>query len=191
VGSVTRSADEKEITMRRELTRDQPHPIEAARGALVRDLMTRDPVTITADTGLEQVIEVFLSRGMSHLPVVDEDGRAIGMVSKTDLVRDAHVRGDTEVSQEPGTKARGIRYIEADAHVHEVGGLARDVMTPIAVSLPETASVADAAHVIASGQLHAVLIAGDDGRVVGLVSSVDIAAWVAGISARPEWRGTR
>ena len=142
-------------------------PIDAARTALVRDIMTPDPVTIRPDTGLEQVIELFVSRELSHAPVVGDDGRAVGMVSKTDLVRDVHLRGVTEVD-----------------------ALARDVMTPIAMWVPEIASVAEAARVIASGQLHALVVASADGRVVGILSAVDIAAWVAGVSLRREWAGT-
>jgi CBS domain-containing protein len=162
--------------------RPETNPIDAARTVLVRDIMTPEPVTIDPDTGIEQVIELFLGRGFGHVPVVDDTGRPIGMLSKTDVVRDAHLRGDTQVEQTPGTKARGIKYIPEGAHVHEVGDRARDLMTPIALWVPETASVAEAARVLATGQVHAVVVTGSEGRVVGIVSALDVAAWVAGVA---------
>lgn len=157
-----------------------PHrPIEAARSTLVRDIMTRDPVTVRPETGVEQVIEIIVGRGIGHVPVVDDAGRAIGMISKTDVVRNVHLRGDTEVDQSPGAMARALHRMPPGAHIHEADDQARDVMTPVALWVPETASIAEAARVIASGQLHAILVARDDGVVVGLLSANDIVAWVA------------
>jgi CBS domain-containing protein len=154
-------------------------PIAAARSTLVRDIMTRDPVTVRPETGVEQVIDLFVGRGIGHVPVVDDDGRAVGMISKTDVIRDVHLRGDTEVDQSPGAMARDLRRMPPAAHVHEADDQARDVMTPVVLWVPETASIAEAARVIASGQLHALLVARHDGVVVGILSANDIVAWVA------------
>ena len=170
--------------MRREITHSVPRPIDGARTALVRDIMTHHPVTARPDTGLEQVIELFVARELSHLPVVDDDGKAIGMISKTDVVRNAYLRGDTEVDQ-ARTAQPGGGYLAPSAHIHEADDLARDVMTPIALWVPETASIAEAAHVMSSGQLHALVVADATGHVVGILSAVDIVAWVAGVASGP------
>jgi CBS domain-containing protein len=53
-------------------------------------------------------------------------------------------------------------------------------MTPIALWVPSSASIAEAARVLADGRMHAIPVADDGGRVVGILSTLDIVAWVAG-----------
>jgi len=49
--------------------------------ARVRQWMTGDPITATADTEVEEAARVMLEHGFRHLPVVDDDARVIGIVS--------------------------------------------------------------------------------------------------------------
>ena len=49
--------------------------------ARVRQWMTSDPITATADTDVEEAARVMLEHGFRHLPVVDDDDRVIGIVS--------------------------------------------------------------------------------------------------------------
>ena len=49
--------------------------------ARVRQWMTGDPITATADTDVEEAARVMLEHGFRHLPVLDDDGRVIGIVS--------------------------------------------------------------------------------------------------------------
>lgn len=54
--------------------------------ARVREWMTADPVTATAETSVEQASRIMLENGFRHLPVVEGE-RAIGVVSLRDLAR--------------------------------------------------------------------------------------------------------
>ncbi len=150
----------------------QPAPqLVAADRARISEIMTRGAVTVRADTGLEQLVATFLEQGISRVPVVDDDGRPIGIASKTDLVIDQYEHGDTEISQD-GAGGRG-------RHVHEVSGLVRDIMTPVAFTLPETLTIGDAARRMLADNVHAVPVTSADGRVAGVLSAMDIVAWVA------------
>lgn len=51
----------------------------------LEEVMTRDPVTITEDTPALQALEIMMNFGFRHLPVVDENGILVGVVSIRDL----------------------------------------------------------------------------------------------------------
>lgn len=49
--------------------------------ARVRQWMTEDPVTASSDTDVEEAAETMLEHGFRHLPVVDDNGLVVGLVS--------------------------------------------------------------------------------------------------------------
>lgn len=51
-----------------------------------RDIMTSEVVSVTTDTSLEELAKLFVSTRYSNLPVLDETGVLIGVISETDLV---------------------------------------------------------------------------------------------------------
>ena len=57
------------------------------RDSPVHEVMTAEPVTLTADSLAFEALLEMVSRDIHHLPVVDDDGRPLGLVTTTDLVR--------------------------------------------------------------------------------------------------------
>jgi CBS domain-containing protein len=51
-----------------------------------REIMTRDVVTVTTGTTLQELAETFVKTGHSSVPVLDEDGKLAGIISETDLI---------------------------------------------------------------------------------------------------------
>jgi len=49
--------------------------------ARVRQWMTEDPITTTADLDVDEAAQLMLANGFRHLPVVDENGQVTGVVS--------------------------------------------------------------------------------------------------------------
>lgn len=62
------------------------HELKKAVAATVEDVMTGEPVTVSADAPIEDVATLLAERDVSRLPVLD-DGRLVGIVSKHDIVR--------------------------------------------------------------------------------------------------------
>lgn len=108
-------------------------------------VMTRTVRTETPDLPVDELSRVFLEEAISDAPVVDPDGRRIGMVSKTDLIR---------------ARCRGT--------------LVDDIMTAQAIALPEDATVSQAAALMACERIHRVLVVSNEGRIVGVVSALDV-----------------
>jgi CBS domain-containing protein len=165
-----------------EEVRMSTHTRDIAERTQVEDVMTREVISVKPTIGVEAVEAMLVERGLSRVPVVDDDQHPIGMIGKSDLIREHVMRGDTggvQVSQEvaPGRPAA------AGMHVHEVDAIVRDVMTPFVASVSEHASLAEAARKLLADQLHAFPVVDDRGRLVGMLSATDVVAWVAG--ARP------
>lgn len=62
------------------------HELKKAVAATVADVMTPEPVTVTADATLEDVASLLAEKDVSRLPVLDK-GQLVGIVSKHDIVR--------------------------------------------------------------------------------------------------------
>lgn len=60
--------------------------LKKAVGAEVKDVMSAEPVTVTADTSVEDVATLMVDRDVSRLPVLDS-GKLVGIISKSDIVR--------------------------------------------------------------------------------------------------------
>lgn len=63
---------------------------QALRGVLVRDVMTRDPYRVGIKTSVRDAAEQMLERQIGCVPVVNDHGALLGIVSETDLIRAAY-----------------------------------------------------------------------------------------------------
>ncbi len=146
--------------------------LRAADHTTVAAIMTHEPVTVRPDLGLDQLVDLFLERNLSRVPVVDDNGKLIGIVSKSDLVIEQYMNGDTAVDQRGAS--RGM-------HVQAVGGVVRDIMSPVAFSIPSTMTIGAAARRLLADNVHAFPVVSIEGELVGMLSATDIVAWVAGL----------
>lgn len=162
---------------------ERPRVRGGAARVPVTSIMTTDVLHVRPDTSLETLTELLLRTNLSRVPVVDARGKVVGMVSKTDLVAEQQQHADTGEGMEAEIPLRrGGSFREPGMHVHELGATVADVMTREVVALPETATVADAAALMATHQLHGVPIVSPAKRLLGMVSSLDVIAWVAGLN---------
>jgi CBS domain-containing protein len=60
--------------------------LKKAVGAEVKDVMTEEPISVTADTPIEDVATLMVDRDVSRVPVLDA-GKLVGIISKSDVVR--------------------------------------------------------------------------------------------------------
>ena len=127
-----------------------------------RDIMTREVVTVGPETSVKDAGAVLADRGFAALPVVDEDGRLLGIVAEADVLRDRllqdprlHLRRDDLSDNSPPPT------------------LVRGVMTEEVRTVEATADVADIARLFVDARLRSVPVL-DRGRLVGIVSRRDV-----------------
>jgi CBS domain-containing protein len=142
----------------------------------VGEIMDREPATITPDTPVEEVIRVMRTHELAGIPVVNEGGRCVGIVTETDLVLpdddgDLHlphyvnIFGGT-VFLEPIRRFEG-RLKKAFAST------AADMMSTDPRVVEPSTSVEDAARMIHETG-HNRLPVVEHGRLVGVVTRVDV-----------------
>ncbi len=149
----------------------------------VSDVMTTDVVAVRQDVSTEVLAEVLFERGFGAAPVVDGEGRPIGVVSRTDLLDQRFVAGDTGEAVARGWQVSAGRYrVALGPGVHAETPAAfsvADAMTHAPVCVREGDPVAKAAALMAARGVHRVLVVSEDGRLAGLVASSDIVRWLA------------
>jgi CBS domain-containing protein len=149
----------------------------------VSAVMTSDVFAVRADVSLEALTDVLLERGIGGAPVVDEEGRPVGVVSKTDLLDQRFVTGDTGEAMARGRQvSRGHYRVQLGPGVHAEAlpyDSVADAMTRAAITLTENDPVARAAAIMVTQGIHRVLVVSDDGKLSGIVTGSDIMRWVA------------
>lgn len=136
----------------------------------VQSIMRKDVLTLPLGTTLRDAARLLAERGVSGSPVVDADGRIVGVVSEKDLFR-ALYPSEQEFVAAPEAWADDADILTraheaASRHVDEV--MTRDV---VAVT-PDTSLVRVGALMLARG-LHRVLVM-DGGKLKGIVSRHDV-----------------
>jgi CBS domain-containing protein len=105
--------------------------------------------------------------------VVDHEGRLVGIVTRSDLLRDAADEGDATAAPAPRELGPGF-------HVEELATrLVGEVMTPRAHALPEDAPLAYAVALMAFESFIEIPVVTGDGRLTGVVTAVDVMRWLA------------
>jgi len=142
-----------------------------------REVMTSNVLCVTSEVALGQVITLLLERGISGAPVVDQNGLPIGIVSKTDLLRDQDDLGDLSEVERPPVSAR-VPIESSGYHLEAETRTVADVMMPVAFVLPEDAPLSHAVALMSAENVHRIPLVGSDGRVVGILTPMDVLRWM-------------
>jgi CBS domain-containing protein len=156
-------------------------PPTAADRTPVSAVMTSDVICVGPDVTIETLTALLLERGFSGVPVVDQNGHPIGVVSKTDLLRELSEDGESTVFSPLDTRAKNrMDVLGGGYHVESLTrATVGEVMMPVAFTLSEHAPIAQAAALMAFEGVHRIPVVSAEGEVVGLVSSLDILRWLA------------
>ncbi|MFD0274251.1 CBS domain-containing protein [Kitasatospora sp. NPDC127111] len=131
----------------------------------VQDVMTRDVVTARREASVKEVAELLDRHGVTALPIVDDSGRPIGLVSEGDLVRKE--AGQPEGRYRPPRMGLGDR-LRADAETAE--GM---MSSPVVTAHPDW-SIVRAARVMDARKVKRLPVVDGTGRLVGIVSRRDL-----------------
>ncbi|MCA9709371.1 MAG: CBS domain-containing protein [Myxococcales bacterium] len=138
----------------------------------VADVMTTDVVAVAPDTSLDTVARQLSANRISGVPVVDASGRAVGVVSVTDLVDPKRKASQTRGFPVFYRIEDGWATPEVDDAVIKAGR-AEDVMTPMPFTIESDATLLQAAEAMVEHRVHRLLVT-EDGALKGLISTIDV-----------------
>lgn len=133
----------------------------------VKDLMTKDPFTIEPEAPLGTAMDVMRAKQLRHLPVVDEAGQLVGIVTDRDLRQAAFAPAVGEYLSVSGQ--RRLRQLGETLDNVRV----KDVMTWVVVTTHPEAPLAHAALIMSERRVGSLPVV-EQGRVVGMLTERDL-----------------
>ena len=148
----------------------------------VAEIMERDPESVREDADVETVIRVLRENELPGVPVVNEGGRCVGIVTEADLVLPDE-GGDLHLPHYINVFG-GTVFLEPLRHFEQrlrkaFASTAADMMTEDPTTVAPDTSVAEAARIIHDSG-HNRLPVVEHGRLVGVVTRVDVLGALVG-----------
>ncbi len=126
---------------------------------LVKDRMTCDPVVITTDTSLKEALEIVRSKPFRHLPVLDENGKLVGIVTEKSLV----------YASPTSTTALSVFEVDYILSRTKVGQIIQGSVISVGPDWP----IEEAARVMVDRRIGCLPVVEDD-NLIGIISDTDI-----------------
>ncbi len=154
--------------------------IDRVRTLRVADVMNKNVVQVSANQTMAEVAAVFAKHNISAAPVADDQGRCVGILSATDfLKRNCSAATEAQTVGEFDSDGHKLEQPTGDQPMHIVPvaeDKASSYMTQGIQSIAPDASMAKAAMMMCAEHIHRLPAIDENGRVVGMISTMDIVA---------------
>lgn len=144
-----------------------------------RDIMTREVVTIRRDASVEELAKLLEEHRISGVPVLDQTGALVGVVTQSDLVQRSR---DLELP--PALNILDFHlFLEMPSHFKKrleklLGNKVEDVMAADPVSIAPDTPVNEIASLMADKTVHTLPVL-EKGKLVGIVGKLDLIRGIA------------
>lgn len=134
-------------------------------GLKVRELMTEKVYSIQPDEDLSRLVELMGDLHIRHVPVVDDEGDVIGLVSHRDLLKSVLYAADE------------ISYSDMREALQEIP--VSDVMIPDVETIEPDASIEEAGNIMIDNKMGCLPVVEND-KLVGILTESDFVKYVVG-----------
>ena len=150
--------------------------INGATESTVAEIMTRPVKTISLNASVADTLRIMM-KGITTLPVVDDSGHYVGIISRTDLM-EALYEEDQQLA----------RYIESEGLPNPTmiaavdtcnERLVRELMSAQLTAATLRTTIKQACQLMSDNQIHHLPVVENGQNIVGIVSSLDLLNWFA------------
>ncbi|MEB3179766.1 MAG: CBS domain-containing protein [Nostocaceae cyanobacterium] len=141
----------------------------------VADVMSRDPIVVRRETPLKEAIQILAEKRISGLPVVDFDGKLLGIISETDLMwQETGVTPPAYIMfLDSVIYLKNPATYERDLH-KALGQTVGDIMSVNPVTITADKPLKEAARIMHDRNVHRLPVLDAGGQVIGILTRGDI-----------------
>ena len=145
----------------------------------VREIMTADVITVKPDTTVGEVADILTKNKISGVPVVDDQGQVLGMVSEADIIlQDADLHFPYYIQfLEMVIYLQSVHKFEERVR-KSIGSKVTEIMSDEVISVPPEETVREVATLMTDRNVNRLPVA-ENGRLVGIVTRGDIVRAIA------------
>lgn len=148
------------------------------------DIMRTDVVTVKPDTTIEELGKVFINTALTSLPVADDKGRLVGMVSEHDLItRSKRLHIPTVLQLFDAVIPIGTHAME-DELKKMTAATVDEICTHDVISVTEATPMDEIATIMSERKVHTLPVL-RDGKIVGVLNQHDFIKGVANEAGKP------
>jgi CBS domain-containing protein len=133
-------------------------------------LMTSNPISINEHATLREAAAFLTKRSISAAPVINDAGRPVGVLSRTDIIRFSG--GDLEAPQMLGDFINEAKALSGPTRPNAV--TVGQAMTPVVLSVSLDSSLAEVCEKMLDRKVHRLFVIDQDGILVGVISALDV-----------------
>ncbi len=139
------------------------------------DIMTGDVITASPDDDVQKAVNLLLEHHISGLPVIDGDGKVVGVLSEADLIiRDKEFKGPSYINF-----LGGIIYLENPQRFQQelkkmTAQKVKEMMTPRVFTANPDTPVEKVVSIITDKKVNRVPVVNPDGKLLGIITRHDI-----------------
>ncbi|MCK4788484.1 MAG: CBS domain-containing protein [Desulfobacteraceae bacterium] len=145
-----------------------------------KDVMNEDVLSVGMDWSVEYLTDFLVENGISGAPVTSEDGKLVGVVSLTDIVRHNSLPGkDSRLNSPYDYYRHGLEHQYAKEDIRSLSieteplDTVRDIMTPMIFDVNEDTKVKQVADTMIRGRIHRVFVTREQ-KLAGVITTVDM-----------------
>ena len=145
-----------------------------------KDVMNKDVLSVGMDWSVEYLTDFLVENGISGAPVTSEEGKLVGVVSLTDIVRHNSLPGkDSRLNSPYDYYRHGLehQYAKEDIRSLSIGteplDTVRDIMTPMIFDVNEDTKVKQVADTMIRGRIHRVFVTHEK-KLTGVITTIDM-----------------
>lgn len=144
-----------------------------------KDLMSKNVITVTIDTPVQELATILSSHKISGVPVLDDDNEVIGVVTESDLIdQNKKVHIPTVMSildsfiflESPGKMEKELKKMS--------GTQVKDIFSPELITIQETTPLDELATLMAEKNIHTLPVLSGK-KLVGVIGKADIIRTIA------------
>jgi CBS domain-containing protein len=146
----------------------------------VAEVMTTEPIAVSPETSLQEAIQILAEQEISGLPVVDDRGKLVGVISETDLTWQA-----TGVDTPPYVMfLDSVIYLQNPAkHNQEIhkalGQTVGEAMSDRPATIKANQSVREAARIMHEKKVRRLPVVNEQSELVGMITQGDVIKMMA------------